>query len=92
LPQADDPEHFEELFGTPHGLDFRPAAEMYGLSYQLVDGWEGFRAGVRQSLSSPGVGLVEVRTDRRANARLHRELWDEVSRALRQRDPEGAAL
>jgi 2-succinyl-5-enolpyruvyl-6-hydroxy-3-cyclohexene-1-carboxylate synthase len=65
---------------------------MYGLSYQLVDGWDGFRAGVRQSLSSPGVGLVEVRTDRRANARLHRELWDEVSRALRQRDPEGAAL
>ncbi|KKK86458.1 hypothetical protein LCGC14_2763040, partial [marine sediment metagenome] len=33
LPQADDPEHFEELFGAPHGLDFRPAAEMYGLSY-----------------------------------------------------------
>ena len=34
---------------------------MYGLSYQLVDGWEGFRAGVRQSLTSPGVGLIEVR-------------------------------
>ena len=32
LPQAQDPEHFEQLFGTPHGLDFRPAAKMYGLS------------------------------------------------------------
>ena len=31
LPQADDPEHFEELFGTPHGLDFRTAAALYGL-------------------------------------------------------------
>ncbi len=92
LPQADDPEHFEELFGTPHGLDFRPAAEMYGLSYQRVDSGDGFRTALRQSLDAPGVGLVEVRTDRRANVRLHRALWDEVSRALRQPDPEGAAL
>ena len=91
LPQADDREHFEELFGTPHGLDFRPAAEMYGLSYHLVESWQEFRAAVRQSLGSPGVGLVEVRTDRRANARLHRELWDEVSRTLRQPDSERAA-
>ena len=91
LPQADDPEHFEELFGMPHGLDFRPAAEMYGLSYHRVDCWEEFRAAVQQSLASPGVTLVELRTDRRANARLHRELWDEVSRAIRRPDPEGAA-
>lgn len=91
LPQADDPEHFEELFGAPHGLDFRPAAEMYGLSYHRVGCWEEFRAAVQQSLGSPGVALVEVRTDRRANARLHRELWDEVSRAVRQPDPETAA-
>ena len=91
LPQADDPEHFEELFGTPHGLDFRPAAEMYGLSYHRVDGREEFRTAVREPLGLPGVGLVEVRTDRRANAQLHRELWDEVSRAVREPVREGAA-
>ncbi len=44
LPQAAHPEHFEALFGTPHGLDFRPAAELYGASYHLVDGWDDFRA------------------------------------------------
>lgn len=42
LPQAEDPEHFEELFGTPHGLDFRPAAEMYGLHYQRPASWKNF--------------------------------------------------
>ena len=90
LPQADDPEHFEELFGAPHGLDFGHAATMYGLSYQRVDSWKGFRSAVRQSMGSPGVGLVEVRTERSANARLHRELWDGVSRAVRKADREGA--
>ena len=82
LPQADETEHFEELFGTPHGLDFRPAAELYDLAYQRVEGWDQFRAAVQQSMGSPGVGLVEVRTDRRANVRLHRELWAAVSDAV----------
>src|SRR6266566_5956860 len=30
LPQAAYPEHFERLFGTPTGLDFRLAVQMYG--------------------------------------------------------------
>jgi 2-succinyl-5-enolpyruvyl-6-hydroxy-3-cyclohexene-1-carboxylate synthase len=82
LPQAQDPEHFEELFGTPHGLDFRPAADMYGLNYRRPANWDEFRVAVRQSLDCPGVTLIEVRTERRANAALHRRLWDVVSRAV----------
>lgn len=82
LPQADYPEHFEELFGTPHGLDFAFAAAMYGLAYHRVDSWGAFRKAVRQGLASAGVTLVEVRTDRRANAQLHRHLWQAVSRSL----------
>jgi 2-succinyl-5-enolpyruvyl-6-hydroxy-3-cyclohexene-1-carboxylate synthase len=82
LPQADEPEYFEELFGTPHGLDFRPAVEMYGLAYRRVDSWEGFRAAVRESLGSPAVTVVEVRTERQANAQLHHDLWDAVSGSL----------
>ena len=82
LPQADPPEHFEELFGTPHGLDFRPAVEMYGLTYQRVDSGEQFRTAVTESLASPGVAVVEVRTDRRANFALHRDLWSAVSSSL----------
>ncbi len=84
LPQADDPEHFEELFGTPHGLDFRYAAEMYGLVYHRVDCWDDFRAGVRESMASEGITVIEVRTDRQANARLHRELWQAAAQAIRQ--------
>ena len=84
LPQAEDPEHFEELFGTPHGLDFRYAAEMYGLVYHRVDCRDDFRAAVRESMASEGVTVLEDRTDRRANARLHRELWQGAAQAIRQ--------
>ncbi len=84
LPQADDPEHFEELFGTPHGLDFRYAAEMYGLAYHRVDCRDDFRTAVRESMASEGVTVLDVRTNRRANARLHGELWQSVAQAIRQ--------
>jgi len=78
LPQAAYPEHFEALFGTPHGLDFRPAAELYGASYHLTDGWDDFRASVGQALWKPGLKIIEVRTDRERNVALHRG----VSRAV----------
>ncbi len=82
LPQADEAEHFEELFGTPHGLDFRHAAAMYGIGYCRVDLKDEFRAAVLESLASGGVNIIEVRTDRAANARLHRDLWLAVARAV----------
>src|SRR6202043_232839 len=42
LPQAAYPEHFEQLFGTPTGLDFSLAVQMYGGEYQRVGSWEQF--------------------------------------------------
>ncbi len=89
LPQAEE-EHFEELFGTPHGLDFRHAAEMYGLAYRPADDVPAFRRAVAESLDAPGTSLIEVRTDRRENASLHRDLWQAVTSAVREPAPEGA--
>ena len=80
LPQAEQSEHFEELFGMPHGLDFRHAAEMYGLRYNLAASPDDLARALR---GASGADLIEVRTDRRENAHLHRAAWDAVSRALR---------
>ena len=82
LPQADYPEHFETLFGTPHGLDFAPLAATYGASFTKVSSWDQFRAAVRQGIEGGGLHVVEVPTERSRNVTLHRELWPLVSAAL----------
>ncbi len=87
LPQAEYPEHFEALFGTPHGLDFRHVATLYGASYSRADSWAGFRSQVREGISSPGLAIVEVRTARDRNVVRHREVWQAVEAALRASSP-----
>jgi 2-succinyl-5-enolpyruvyl-6-hydroxy-3-cyclohexene-1-carboxylate synthase len=82
LPQAGEPEYFETLFGTPHGLDFRPLAQMYGARYERVVDWPAFRAAVSHGLASGGLHVVEVPTERARNVTLHREMWKVVSEAL----------
>lgn len=82
LPQAAHPEHFELLFGTPHGLDFRPAAEMYGAAFHQPRTWDEFRSAVKRGLQSDGLTIVEVRTNRESNVVMHRQVWAAVSEAL----------
>jgi 2-succinyl-5-enolpyruvyl-6-hydroxy-3-cyclohexene-1-carboxylate synthase len=82
LPQAGDPEHFETLFGTPHGLDFRPLAQMYGACYERVASWEMFRAAVQRGIEAGGLHIVEVPTERARNVMLHREIWQAVSAGI----------
>ena len=82
LPQVKEAEHFDELFGTPHGLDFRHVAELYGLSYQRPASRQAFLDGLKKSLQEPGVSLLEVCTERRENHTLHRELALAAMQAL----------
>lgn len=82
LPQAAYPAHFEQLFGTPTGLDFRPVVEMYGGKFQRISDWNQFRASIRHSLTDNGLHVLEVVTERTANVHMHRQLWQAVDTAL----------
>ena len=82
LPQAQRVPEFETLFGTPHGLDFEHAAAQYGLGYARPQSRDAYRAALDDSLARPGVQLIELRSDRAANAALHRDAWDRVREAL----------
>jgi 2-succinyl-5-enolpyruvyl-6-hydroxy-3-cyclohexene-1-carboxylate synthase len=83
LPQAENAfPSFELLFGTPHGLDFRPFVEAYGGRFVRVDDWPSFRSAVNQALERGGLQVVEVPTDRRHNVTQHRAVWRAVAEAL----------
>ncbi|MBV9597711.1 MAG: 2-succinyl-5-enolpyruvyl-6-hydroxy-3-cyclohexene-1-carboxylic-acid synthase [Chloroflexi bacterium] len=86
LPQADSEsvdDDFELLFGTPHGLNFRPFVEGYGGRFTRVEDWPGFSAAVHEGLARGGLHVVEVPTERRRNVVQHRAVWRAVAGALR---------
>ena len=79
LPQAEAlaAEEFEELLGTPRGLDLAAAASAFGLPHTRV----GDLGDLGDALGS-GTGLIEVPVDREANVGLHRRLQAAVSAAV----------
>ncbi len=84
LPQAAYPQHFERLFGTPTGLDFAPAIQMYGGTLTRIRNWDEFRLACREALASGGLQVIEVPTERQSNVQLHRQLWLQMEQALHE--------
>ena len=82
LPQAQHPDHFEALFGTPHGLDFEPVAELYGAQYEHVRDSASLRRAVATGIARRGLNIIEMRTERARNVELHREAWTQVAAGL----------
>ena len=65
---------FEQLFGTPAAINIEGAAQMFGCTYARPTSLCEFRNAVDRHLTTPGVTIVEVRTDRAQNLALHREI------------------
>jgi 2-succinyl-5-enolpyruvyl-6-hydroxy-3-cyclohexene-1-carboxylate synthase len=78
LPQAAFPESFEQLFGTPTGVDFSHLAAVHELSYDHVEKASELASAVIGGLEAGGVHLIEIRTDRGENVNLHRKLTTRV--------------
>ncbi|MEA2368703.1 MAG: 2-succinyl-5-enolpyruvyl-6-hydroxy-3-cyclohexene-carboxylate synthase, partial [Thermoleophilaceae bacterium] len=78
LPVADaaDRDAYEEHIATPADVDLAAVAAAAGLPYVLASTLDEVRAAVTEP------ALVEVRTDRAASVRLHRDLYERVARAL----------
>jgi 2-succinyl-5-enolpyruvyl-6-hydroxy-3-cyclohexene-1-carboxylate synthase len=84
LPIREHEPEFTRYFATPHGLDFGRAAELYGISYILLDASETLAQTLQTVVLEPGPRILEIRTDRDSNHRRHVELVDAVADATRR--------
>jgi 2-succinyl-5-enolpyruvyl-6-hydroxy-3-cyclohexene-1-carboxylate synthase len=84
LPQASalDRDRFEQLFGTPHGVDLTALAIAHGLPVMEAMDDESVEVAVRAALTAGGPHLVLVRTDRDANVDLHEQLHSATAVAV----------
>jgi 2-succinyl-5-enolpyruvyl-6-hydroxy-3-cyclohexene-1-carboxylate synthase len=79
LPQegAMESDEFEALLGTPRGVDAERAAALFDLPHRRLESLADLPGAL-----AAGTGLIEVKTDRRANVELHRLLTERVQAAL----------
>ncbi|PRX98779.1 2-succinyl-5-enolpyruvyl-6-hydroxy-3-cyclohexene-1-carboxylic-acid synthase [Allonocardiopsis opalescens] len=79
LEQAEHPQVFERLFGTPHGVGADRVAAMAGWPHLLLD----HPKQLPDALAEPGPRLVEARTDRVGQAALRARVQQAVAAAVR---------
>src|SRR5439155_18982982 len=72
LPQAELPEHFDTLFGTPQPVDIAALAALHELPVTEAGAADAVGPAVRAAVEAGGVRVVRVRTDRHANVTRHR--------------------
>ncbi|HET8862365.1 MAG TPA: 2-succinyl-5-enolpyruvyl-6-hydroxy-3-cyclohexene-1-carboxylic-acid synthase [Solirubrobacterales bacterium] len=79
LPQEEalTSEEFESLLGTPRSIDTAKAATLFDLPHRRLESLDDLGDAL-----AAGTGLIEVKTDRQANAALHRRLAERVAAAV----------
>lgn len=75
-------DRFEQLFGTPHGVNLTGLANAHGLPALEATDDRAAGAAVAAALAAGGSHLVLVRTDRTANVALHDRLHAATARAV----------
>ena len=82
LPQAGLPEHFELLFGTPHGTDLVAVAAALGVPARRATAAGEVVSALEAARAEGGLQLVVVPTDRVDNVTRHAQVWAAVAEAL----------
>jgi 2-succinyl-5-enolpyruvyl-6-hydroxy-3-cyclohexene-1-carboxylate synthase len=82
LAVATQKDAFEEHVATPTGLDPEHVATLFGLRHCQPRDVPAFRAELDAALAGDDVTLIEVRSDRAANVRLHTRVTAAVARSI----------
>ena len=82
LPTAQEvePTTFERLFGTPHHVDISALAAAYGVGHSRAETATDLRSEMERT--PKGLHILEIQTDRSANAALHVRIQEAAAAAL----------
>ncbi|MBP8256507.1 MAG: 2-succinyl-5-enolpyruvyl-6-hydroxy-3-cyclohexene-1-carboxylic-acid synthase [Opitutaceae bacterium] len=69
---------FEDYFATPQRIEFSRWAAAYGIDHERICDWQTFELRVR-TLPAKGVRLLEIQTDRKADAAYRKKLFTTVA-------------
>lgn len=81
LPGAQFEPPFEEFFATPQEADFGKLAATYGVDHVLVRDWDHFNSLIA-TLPATRIRLLELRTDRKHDAALRKQIFAELAAGL----------
>jgi 2-succinyl-5-enolpyruvyl-6-hydroxy-3-cyclohexene-1-carboxylate synthase len=82
LPIAGQGDVFEEHVATPHGVDLRHVAALFGCGHDDPTDLDELRSVVHRGQRERSCSIVEVRTGRTQNLELHRRVARAASDAL----------
>jgi 2-succinyl-5-enolpyruvyl-6-hydroxy-3-cyclohexene-1-carboxylate synthase len=72
LPIAKFEPPFEDFFATPQDVDFSQLCTTYGVEHQLITSWPNLKY-LLNSLPNRGIRVLELRTNRKADARWRQD-------------------
>ena len=78
LPVAQFDPPFEEFFATPQEADFAKLSAAHGAEHVLVGDWKQF-IGLISELPAKGIRVLEIRTDRKKDAVLRKQLFADAA-------------
>ncbi len=85
LPQSNEPTYFEKIFGTPLGIDFSLAIEMYGGRYKQIKTLDELGVSLKESYRKQGLSVIEVVTNRKENVIWHQAIWQQIQTKINER-------
>ncbi|MEG4212544.1 2-succinyl-5-enolpyruvyl-6-hydroxy-3-cyclohexene-1-carboxylic-acid synthase [Microcoleus sp. S13_B4] len=81
LPVAKFDPPFEEFFATPQHINFAQLCATYGVEHEVIEDWELFKQKLI-SLPNSGIRVLEVQTDRRADAKWRQDNLSKFAKDL----------
>ncbi|QHZ48183.1 2-succinyl-5-enolpyruvyl-6-hydroxy-3-cyclohexene-1-carboxylic-acid synthase [Bacillus sp. NSP9.1] len=87
LPQSAEETYFEQLFGTPTGLEFEHAARLYGGRYHCPESPAHFKDAYLSAVDRPGLDIIEVKTKRDDRVPHHRRMLDAALDQMKEEWP-----